>query len=72
MSAGLDANAVYVSPRGHRCRWVPLGLKYLHAGWYYFEYLSRPHGRVTPEGFVLTRRNLHILKREEASHAPAR
>lgn len=79
MTLALDAKAVYITPLGRKCRWMPLGGKVRRAGWYYFVYLlphcahTGPMGRPSEvEGFMLTRRALRILQREEVAHAPAR
>ena len=54
---GLYQNAVYLSPTGRRCRWIPL----LQRAHLYFEYVDG--GRIR-DGFTLSAANMHLVRLE--------
>jgi hypothetical protein len=68
----LDASAIYISPSGKRCRWVPLGG---HGRYWrlvaFFAYVDAPRRLGEPEGFELAERNFGLLRRE-VKHATTR
>ena len=62
----LDKTALYWTPRGHMCRWVPLnGEPGQHRswGWLLFHYVSVDDGKQLADGFTLTPENVRILRR---------
>lgn len=73
---GLRPDAVYLSPSGRRCRWVPLGGDQRQVTSYsFFEYLRDGQQRHGPralwsDGFVLSPANYQLLR--EVSDAPPR
>lgn len=69
MKVGIDPNAIYITPRGRRCKWVPLGGPQrtwtAHA---YFVYLDG-HSALK-DGFTLTAANYGVLRKEGDHAAP--
>lgn len=65
----LEEGAIYLSPTGRRCRWVPTA----KFKWLTFEYVDGP---VRLDGardqFTLTSANLRVLRRAGGQHAAAR
>lgn len=70
MNFAIDANAVYITPSGRRCKWLPLGGPHrVWVAYAHFVYLNET--RALSDGFTLAAANYGIL-RKEGSHAPAR
>jgi len=69
----LDPAAIYKSPLGHRCTWVPLfGHPSTEQPRLFFRYVDHALDRPAGDGFCLSWRNLRIMKLVSANHAPAR
>ena len=70
MNFKIDPTAVYVTPTGRRCRWLPLGgSRGAWTAFAHFEYVNGDHQ--LKEGFCLAPENYRIL-RKEVCDAPGR
>jgi len=54
----LDRNALYLTPTGRHCRWVPLTAR---EPWAAFVYVRA--GQALQAGFCLSPANFHILRK---------